>query len=188
MSDYGFHVSSLGLLKQDRAYVLALYRGDQTPDQCRACVEATSHKILQVCPNKQEGAKLFNFRDDTLTLLLELRIKASSGSSDIKIGVGTRNISGEGGSQQSRNMSQIYGLTQCIPDLSLENCSICLRNLDPVIDDDVLEFSTGARMLTPYCNIRYELYPFHNETRLRELHLLQPLPPSLLPSSTIGTF
>ncbi|KAL8528183.1 hypothetical protein ACS0TY_005843 [Phlomoides rotata] len=53
MSDYGFHVSSLGLLKQDRAYVLALYRGDQTPDQCRACVEATSHKILQVCPNKQ---------------------------------------------------------------------------------------------------------------------------------------
>ncbi|KAL8545786.1 hypothetical protein ACS0TY_005782 [Phlomoides rotata] len=86
MSDYGFHVSSLGLLKQDRAYVLALCRGDQTPDQCRACVEAASHKILQ------RGREMFNFRDDTLTLLLELRIKASSGSSDTKIGVGTRNI------------------------------------------------------------------------------------------------
>ncbi|KAL8545787.1 hypothetical protein ACS0TY_005783 [Phlomoides rotata] len=111
----------------------------------------------------REGAKLFNFRDDTLTLLLELRIKASSGSSDIKIGVGIRNISGGG----------VY---------------ICLRNLDPVIDDNVLEFSTGARMLTPYYNIRYELYPFYNETRLRELHLLQPLPPSLPPSSTTCTF
>ncbi|KAL8545791.1 hypothetical protein ACS0TY_005786 [Phlomoides rotata] len=80
----------------------------------------------------REGAKLFNFRDDTLTLLLELRIKASSGSSDIKIGVGTRYISGGGGSMQSRNMSQIYGLAQCIPDLSLENCSIyMLAQLGP---------------------------------------------------------
>lgn len=58
MSEYGFYTSSLGL-NQDRANAFALCRADQTIDQCRDCVEAASHEILQRCPNQRQAVLWF---------------------------------------------------------------------------------------------------------------------------------
>ncbi|KAI3941713.1 hypothetical protein MKX01_018303 [Papaver californicum] len=56
--------------------------------------------------------------------------------------------------------THIYGLVQCTPDISFNDCNECLgrmvRNLSICCD-----MKTGARVFNPSCNIRYEIYPFY---------------------------
>lgn len=61
----------------------------------------------------------------------------------------------------------IYGLVQCSRDLTSGECSSCLRTswIDVPSRPEFVS-SRGARVLTPICNFRYELYPFFNETQL----------------------
>lgn len=65
----------------------------------------------------------------------------------------------------SFNVYNIYGLVQCSRDLISGECSSCLRTLFYRVP--VFVSSVGARILSPNCNFRYEIYPFFNATQLK---------------------
>ncbi|TYH47733.1 hypothetical protein ES332_D10G018500v1 [Gossypium tomentosum] len=61
----------------------------------------------------------------------------------------------------------LYTLAQCTPDLSGSDCSICLQGALELLPTGWL----GGRLLSPSCNVRYEIYPFYNPT------IVSPQPP-----------
>jgi hypothetical protein len=73
-------------------------------------------------------------------------------------------------------LQTFYGLVQCTPDLSRQNCMNCLTS-----SINRMPFSRiGARQFWPSCNSRYELYDFYNETAIGTPP--PPLPPLASPS------
>ncbi|RVW78319.1 Cysteine-rich receptor-like protein kinase 10 [Vitis vinifera] len=58
------------------------------------------------------------------------------------------------------DIDTLYALVQCTPDLSPDNCSICLKTATTKILA-VYYFSQGARLLSCSCYLRYEFYPFY---------------------------
>jgi hypothetical protein len=50
--DYGFYNFSAGEYP-DKVNAIALCRGDISPEECRSCVNATSHDLLKGCPNQK---------------------------------------------------------------------------------------------------------------------------------------
>ncbi|KAH6772829.1 hypothetical protein C2S52_004342 [Perilla frutescens var. hirtella] len=147
-------------------YCMLRFSMGETTDQTHDSSSSSSSTfILRSYENVSEGNEYF--REDVTRLLADLRVKAANGTSDLKAGEGTRTTT---------TRSTIYGMAQCTPDLSSEECRKCLAD----ITDEMLrvfDMAAGARMLAPNCIIRYELYSFYNRTRLRELRMLQP-PPS----------
>ncbi|KAE8686675.1 Cysteine-rich receptor-like protein kinase 25 [Hibiscus syriacus] len=72
----------------------------------------------------------------------------------------------------------LYSLLQCTPDLTTSDCNTCLRQAIsdlPVCCDG----KQGGRVLIPSCNIRYELYPFYNQSAVS----IRPPPSALIPPS-----
>ncbi|KAI3456400.1 hypothetical protein Pfo_013063 [Paulownia fortunei] len=201
MGDNGFLNSSVGQ-NQDRANAIVLCRGDRNLDQCRSCVQNAAVGLVQLCSNQKQaiiwyefcmlrysnepiygtqtndpGRILYNnfdvsspdqFRGNRTRLLDDLRVQAANGSSALKVGAGNRN---------ALDSETLYGLVQCSPDLSSQDCDNCLiraaQNMRGCCDS-----ARGVRILMPSCNLRYELYPFYNETRLLELQVLVPPMPS----------
>lgn len=205
MGDNGFYNATAGE-GQDRAYAIALCRGDVLRDRCRSCVENAAVELRQVCPSQKEairwydlcmlrysnqpiygilanepGSSLRNteaatnprqFREDRTALLDVLRGRAANGSSLLKVAAGSRNTS---------DSDTLYGLLQCTPDLSQKDCDYCLIQAGQPLSSTAV----GMRILRPSCNLRYELYNFYNETRLRELRVLVPQIPNSPPGNKI---
>ncbi|XP_044482996.1 cysteine-rich receptor-like protein kinase 10 isoform X2 [Mangifera indica] len=70
----------------------------------------------------------------------------------------------------------LYGLVQCTPDLSKFDCNSCLEAAFSYLRTS----QVGSRVLSPSCIVRYELYPFYNETEpLAPPPLLSPPPPPI---------
>ncbi|KFK30805.1 hypothetical protein AALP_AA6G028200 [Arabis alpina] len=72
-----------------------------------------------------------------------------------------------------------YGLVQCTPDLTRQDCLSCLQESINLIPHNRM----GARYLWPSCSSRFEVYPFYNETAIRTSPPPPP-PPLLLSPST----
>ncbi|KAL0753764.1 hypothetical protein Bca101_091432 [Brassica carinata] len=68
----------------------------------------------------------------------------------------------------------LYGLVQCTPDLSREDCLSCLQQSINQLSID----RTGERFVVPSCSARYELYLFYNESAT-----IKPSPPPQLLST-----
>lgn len=98
----------------------------------------------------------------------DLRDQAASGGSLRKAAAGNK-------SSGSQNWT-VFGMMECMPDLSLESCSMCLVWASGFIGT-CCEYSVGFRIYTPSCIVRYELSLFYNITRFQE----QPLLPSSSP-------
>ncbi|CAI9760054.1 unnamed protein product [Fraxinus pennsylvanica] len=58
---------------------------------------------------------------------------------------------------------KLYTLAQCTPDLSSKDCDFCLQNANSRLPT-CCEYKKGGRVISPSCNIRYEIYPFYNAT------------------------
>ncbi|KAF9672191.1 hypothetical protein SADUNF_Sadunf11G0015000 [Salix dunnii] len=203
--DYGFYNLSVGEFP-DRVNAFALCRGDVAVDVCRSCVSNSTRKILEVCPNKMEAFGVYelcmirysnrsifgvvedqpsiyranrkNVLDETLfnqalqTLFARLRAKAASGNSLKKFASGN----------QSAGVETVYAIVQCTPDLSEEQCSSCLLDVFRLIGnccDGNVEGKIGVRLITPSCNLRWEIGKFFNGT----LEILTPPPQILSPAS-----
>uniref|UniRef100_K3ZZ58 Uncharacterized protein n=1 Tax=Setaria italica TaxID=4555 RepID=K3ZZ58_SETIT len=77
---------------------------------------------------------------------------------------------------------RIYGLEQCVPDMSAAQCGSCLRNLVASIPG-FLNGKPGGRSLGIWCNLRYSVRPFFNGSAM--LHLAAPASapaPTVVPS------
>ncbi|GAB4830967.1 hypothetical protein Ancab_040210 [Ancistrocladus abbreviatus] len=172
---------------------LYLCRGDLSSQSCRSCVEAAKNTIVEQCPTQIEAmiwydscvlrysnesffgtveteqpfvqcnpsyANDTNFKDAVNSTMRDIAAKAAKGDKyDNKFA-----------SQQVNYSASItlYELAQCMPDLSVENCSKCLMDC---IDQlfywcyKAQGLNRGGKVfLTTSCSMRYELYPFFNQT------------------------
>ncbi|CAO2823735.1 unnamed protein product [Amaranthus hypochondriacus] len=100
------------------------------------------------------------FNNSLISLITNLKNKASLGNSETKFATGKVNVTSN---------SSLYGLVQCSPDLSRTDCVECVESLvDSVYSSDFVTLTNGslfmakgARVVAPSCNIRYELYSFY---------------------------
>ncbi|KAL8249228.1 hypothetical protein R6Q59_006096 [Mikania micrantha] len=210
---FGFYNLTTGQ-DNDTVHSVALCRGDVNPDACRTCLNNSIVRLGQVCPNQKEAIGYYDnclvkysnevilrstrikiyvalsnsqnatdinrFNGALGPLLSRLRGEAAGGNELLKFGSGSTN---------ETNFSSIYGLVQCTPDLSQQQCSDCLEDAINQISN-MMNGKVGGRILLPMCNFRYERYQFFNQTaRLGPPSpppVLQPSPPVQSPPPSPG--
>ncbi|KAK3433088.1 hypothetical protein EUGRSUZ_D00611 [Eucalyptus grandis] len=182
----GFANATAGQNPPDRAYGLFLCRGDLDIATCSICVATGKQEILRRCPNRRvsviwydecmlrySNQSIFSVMEQSpspllydenvmdpirfMQVLLEtlnnVAVRASAGGSGKKVAVAEANIT---------SMQKLYALAQCTPDLTASDCGTCLQfgiaNLP--------QGKQGGSLLTPSCNVRYQLYAFYNTSAL----------------------
>ncbi|XP_076910123.1 cysteine-rich receptor-like protein kinase 10 [Bidens hawaiensis] len=185
-SGLGFFNFSTGQ-GNNTVYSIALCRGDVIPDTCSSCLNDSIVNLRRVCPNQKEAIGIYDFcflqySNNVLLsypqptdyfiqfnpqnttdidrfngalrpLMDDLRGRAAAGDQLLKFATGNRTGPG---------FDRIYGLVQCAPYLTEQQCSECLENLVSRIglhDNGKI----GGKMVLPTCNFRFEIYPFFNE-------------------------
>ncbi|CAL9226539.1 unnamed protein product [Arabidopsis halleri] len=201
----GFQNATVGK-DPDMVTGLFLCRGDLSPEVCRSCVTFAVNNTFNSCPNQREVVFYYdecmlryshkNILSTTITNEGEYIMRNANNISPIQnqtnqfivLVLSNMNQAATEAANSSRKFSTIkteltalqtlYGLVQCTPDLSRENCMSCLTS-----SINRLPFSRiGARHLWPSCNSRYELYAFYNETAVGTPP--PPPPPLQFPGST----
>ncbi|CAE6181166.1 unnamed protein product [Arabidopsis arenosa] len=169
----------------DRVTGLFLCRGNVSPEVCRNCVAFAVNEALTRCPKDKEAllyyeqclirysnrnilstlnidggmymqnardftsVKKDRFRDLVLTPMNLVAIEAAR--SFKKFAVRKIDLTAS---------QSLYGMVQCTPDLTEQDCLNCLQqSINRVTNDKI-----GGRMLLPSCSSRYDNYPFYNES------------------------
>ncbi|XP_020224079.1 putative receptor-like protein kinase At4g00960 [Cajanus cajan] len=204
--DYGFYNFSYGQ-DSDRVNAIGLCRGDVKPDACRRCFNDSRVLLTQICPNRKEAIGWYDncmlrysnrsifdtletspgfyksngnnatdvdqFNEVLRNLLESLISNASLGDSKRKFAAA--NVSGPA-------FQTIWGLVQCTPDLSEQECSKCLVGAISEIPQ-YFDGKIGGRIGRPSCNFRYEIYPFYDSTNVVIPQAPAPKVSALPPSS-----
>ncbi|KAJ6333705.1 hypothetical protein OIU77_009558 [Salix suchowensis] len=203
--DYGFYNLSVGEFP-DRVNAIALCRGDIAVDVCRSCVNNSTRKILQVCPNEMEAFGVYSlcmirYSNRSIFGVVDEKpyVYMANGMSVLDATVFNQALqtlfarlrakAASGNSlkkfasgNQSAGVETIYATVQCTPDLSEEQCSSCLLDvfrLIPNCCNGNVKGKIGAKLNYPSCNLRWEVVNFFNGT----LEILPPPPQILSPSS-----
>ncbi|XP_016648537.1 PREDICTED: cysteine-rich receptor-like protein kinase 10 [Prunus mume] len=214
---YGFYNSSYGQSSDDnQVYAIALcYMVNIDDPGCRNCLNVSRYALIELCPNQKEAvffthgcmlrysnsliygtmettpslcmsntqdvpsSTVNEFFQKLRELLGSLRSETAAAGSLRKFAYG--NTSGE-------NIQTIYGLTQCTPDLSEQECNDCLIG---AFGNLCSNGKIGGRVIRPSCYFMYEVYPYINISAVKPLPSV-PSPPlssppiSPPPPSTTG--
>ncbi|PWA82803.1 gnk2-like domain-containing protein [Artemisia annua] len=184
---FGFYNLSTGQ-GIDRVYSVALCRGDINPDTCLSCVKDAIVNVRKACPNNIYVTAYYDhcsltFNNDTLlgnntidrynyrsgaqnmtnvalfnqalrSLLDKLKADASTGGSLRKFA---------SGNTPGPDFTTIYALMQCTPDLSKQECNVCLDEIINMIPR-YIPGKVRGRILVPMCNFQYDITWFFNES------------------------
>ncbi|KAI4371742.1 hypothetical protein MLD38_010058 [Melastoma candidum] len=190
----GFFNVSKGQLGSDYAAVQGLCHPDLTFDDCRACLSTSGSQIRQYCSDATHAVLynenctirysnvsiygtmaaapvycmpgVYNATNQTkqvpevMRLLRSLRDKAASGGPLLKYST----------DQGTVDSDTLYGMVQCTPDLSDQQCSDCLTQIFGLIPQ-CCEGKIGGRIFAPSCQFRFE-------TNFRFYGLIPTYPPS----------
>lgn len=212
--DTGFYNASSGSNATDTAHAAVLCRGDVQLSECRSCIAEAREDLLRSCPVQKQAIRwdercmlrysnasfygemetfpmwyMWNvanatdperFEEVLRGLLDRLRSSAADGGALRKVAAGN---------ETGPDFQDIFALLQCTPDLTKEECTSCLINANANIPS-ACDGKRGCRVISPSCTLRFEIYSFYNETRLREFDPLPPpSPPAPAPPpSSFGTF
>ncbi|KAM7522764.1 hypothetical protein LguiA_012666 [Lonicera macranthoides] len=119
----------------------------------------------------QRVTSVDQFNEDLRILVDAQRTRAAAGGSLRKFAPG--NISGP-------NFLTIYGLLQCTPDISEEDCKRCLIWVANRIPG-CCNARIGGRVVCPSCSVRFEEYSYYTKT---EYNAPPPEPAPLLPPAS----
>ncbi|WJX21089.1 non-specific serine/threonine protein kinase [Trifolium repens] len=185
--NYGFYNFSYGQ-NTDKVNAIGLCRGDVKPDDCRNCLNDSRVLLTRLCPNQKEAIGWYEncmlrysnrsifglmeqfpwfyraskdiekevdlFNRVLGNLMKKLKEKAAS-SNDSRVKYATGNET-----DVKLNFETIYGLVQCTPDLSSQDCMDCLNGAIAEIPT-CCSNKLSARVIEPSCYIRYDSYPFY---------------------------
>ncbi|KAH7545824.1 hypothetical protein FEM48_Zijuj01G0134800 [Ziziphus jujuba var. spinosa] len=187
-NSHGFYNSSFGE-NSNKVNLIALCRGDVTADNCRTCLNDTSYKLLERCPNKKEAiiwdercmvrysnnSIIYKRKDAPLKTLpspnaaadpelFKLVLKPLLDGLKIEAASGNSTAKCAFGNDTVPNAEGIFALVQCTQDLNEGECN-------GFLDDAILQIpdccggKQGGRVLKPSCNLRFESGPFYNEPK-----------------------
>ncbi|KAH7662212.1 Non-specific serine/threonine protein kinase protein [Dioscorea alata] len=179
----GFYTNTVGTVP-DKIYGLVLCRGDTNATACHNCLDVARQDVIQICSNNKGGLVWY---DPCYLRYSNQNFLSSTDNSNAPILYNTQNVSdpdkfnkllvdlmnkiaqfasyntsrrfATGEANFTVSNPKIYGLTQCTPDLSGDQCHRCLQAAFNAISG--LPYSQGLRVLGVRCNFRYELYPFY---------------------------
>ncbi|KAI7999680.1 Cysteine-rich receptor-like protein kinase 25 [Camellia lanceoleosa] len=198
----GFSNYTAGHGPSDTANGLFLCRGDVSTDVCRYCVTTAAKDVLQKCPNSKEvtiwydecilrysNQSILSIDDQSGPLIL-INIENITDPNRFRDVLGrvlddivtraSNNLSGKKFATKEANftsLQKLYGLAQCIPDISILDCNTCLRNAIASFQD-CCNGRKGARVLYSGCTFRFETYPFYNISAIAAA----PPPSTVLPA------
>ncbi|XVE84668.1 hypothetical protein DITRI_Ditri17bG0031600 [Diplodiscus trichospermus] len=184
----------------DVVYGLYLCRGDASNRSCAECVSTAINEVNQLCPvekisviwyanclvhysnrsifsiatvvpqvyllntrNVSDQERFNQLLGDTIDAATDLALNSTFGLTNFA----TREV-------DVSRLQRLYSLVQCTPDLSRDDCNTCLRGAIAALSV-CCSGKQGGRVLTPSCNVRYELYPFYNQTTVSV-----PAPPTVI--------
>ncbi|KAF3451647.1 hypothetical protein FNV43_RR07742 [Rhamnella rubrinervis] len=186
-NDYGFYNSSLGQ-NTNKVNAIAMCRGDIEMEICRKCMNESSSRLLERCPNRTEAIiwdercmvrysneSIFSALKEEPTVkvpgpnqawdsnLFKLTLNPLLDNLSSKASSGDNRKKFATGHSTIPGYETIYALSQCTPDIEKNDCSACLQRASLFLPEccDNLQ---GARILKPSCSLRYEVSPFYNST------------------------
>ncbi|XP_058769616.1 cysteine-rich receptor-like protein kinase 44 [Vicia villosa] len=197
--NYGFYNFSHGQ-NNDKVNAIGLCRGDVKPDVCRSCLNDSRVLLPKLCPNQKEAIgwydncmlrysnrSIFGINEESPSFYmwnlnnasevdqfnqvlgnLMTKLKEKAASSDSRRKFATDN-------DTDVNFQTIYGLVQCTPDLSYQDCTDCLEAAISEIPR-CCNNKKGGRVVKPSCNIRYENYRFYDPTPILDPEKTSPPP------------
>ncbi|KAH7521605.1 hypothetical protein FEM48_Zijuj07G0050900 [Ziziphus jujuba var. spinosa] len=203
--DTGFYNTSAGQDPGNVVYGSILCRGDVTIDMCQECVTiATKDLVEKYCPVAKVGViwydrcmirysneSFFGNMDDSPSvsmsntqdisepvrfnqLLQVLMNNSVTRAADAP--TGAKKFATEEARFTANDT--LYNLVQCTPDLNSSDCDRCLRGMVARLTSCCFG-RPGGNILSPSCNIRYEIYPFYELAAApTPTPLLVPPPPS----------
>ncbi|XP_027364752.1 cysteine-rich receptor-like protein kinase 25 [Abrus precatorius] len=178
-SNNGFYTTTVGQNTTDVVNGLFLCRGDVNATLCHGCVATAANDITRLCPNDRESIIwsdfcMLHYSESTLNnnidtglsvhdtrvinsnidkfnqlfaeLLYGLAEKAAA-AVEIKYAAGEKGFT---------STQTLYGMAQCVPELTREGCTACLQSAIR----SLTMYSVRAEFMFPACHIRYQLYPF----------------------------
>ncbi|KAH7569508.1 hypothetical protein JRO89_XS06G0176000 [Xanthoceras sorbifolium] len=173
----------------DKVYGLYLCKGDDTKEICQTCISAAIDSLVQECQGTKAAIMwyeecLVRYSNRSLSSKFESQpaiIMSNPENVNVTDPVTLKNALNQSFTQLIANATSIplkyatnvvnisssvtlYTLGQCIPDLSKENCRVCLESAAGLLE---LE-KNGSRYLYPSCNTRFELYPFFRNSSAEE--------------------
>lgn len=182
----------------NRVYSHFLCRGDQSNSSCQNCVTFATKDVITRCPVSKDtiiwydecllrysNRSFFSTSETTPTVYLW---NTQNATDPRKFNDLVGSLTSETASQAVNDPKKfgtkmanftafqtIYSLAQCTQDLSSSACNICLRGAIGQLPN-CCSGKQGGRVLSPSCNVRYEVYPFYNQ-----LATSPPAPAPVLP-------
>ncbi|KAK4362564.1 hypothetical protein RND71_017805 [Anisodus tanguticus] len=170
----------------DKVHGVYLCRGDVAPKDCQNCIDVASEQILWVCPLRKQAIIWY---DQSLVRYSNVPFVSTLDFSDYLIMRNTQTFHGQNNlrgfrvqclinlttqatsvypnlkyaanSDEITPFQKLYGMVQCLPDLSAADCHTCLNSARSVIAtllSDDTSVPSGCRVLDLSCNLRYELF------------------------------
>ncbi|KAH9754418.1 cysteine-rich receptor-like protein kinase 10 [Citrus sinensis] len=171
----------------DKVYGLYNCRFDVSNDVCQDCIKVAIHTIVTNCTGAKEAIVWYDQcmvrfcnssfpswleTEPSVALLITINVTdpykfsniLAQSFSDLIQNVTSRDFEYPAAAQMvnASSIDKLRTLVQCIPYLSKSDSNICLRGAVAQIPNCCYG-KRGARILTPSCNIRYELYPFFED-------------------------
>ena len=216
----GFYISVVGWGTPYSISGRILCRGDVTPSICKRCVTLAAKQVLSFCPNGAQSTAYYDlcmllytsesFQFDGL-------LSDSARWSNNKTGISSDErhfnqtvwdlfrVVTEKASYNSTAIGKkfavdevpvtttlkLYGLAQCMPDLTVSQCSMCFQTaILQLLDCDensrksgecCCAESTSASVFMAGCNVRYDTHRFSNVSK-KVSNVPEPHPTSPHPS------
>ncbi|XP_059306182.1 cysteine-rich repeat secretory protein 38-like [Lycium ferocissimum] len=194
----------------DKVHGVFLCRGDVAPKDCQNCIDVAAKRIQRVCPLKKQAIIWYDERcmirysnvffastfDDSVSIIFYGRKKIPrpeqfkgilSAMFDNLTTQATSIIPNQKYAANSVEISQLqrlYGMVQCLPDLSALDCRACLRSSFYLMSKSNqlsdAKVPNGGRVVYASCSLRYDLRPFFSPGGRR----LKAPPPSTSGSQT----
>ncbi|CAH8360640.1 unnamed protein product [Eruca vesicaria subsp. sativa] len=185
---YGFYNLSSGEDSSgERAYATGLCRREVKGDDCLRCIQTAAQNLTVQCPQTKQAVVwythcMFRYsnrttygrKETTPTLFLPAPEEISSnrdefGRRQLELLHRLKGVAAAGGSNRkhaqgngsaSTGYRRFYGMAQCTPDLSEQDCNDCLEfgfdNIQSCCGNLI-----GLRWFCPSCNFRFETWRFY---------------------------
>ncbi|KAJ4899702.1 Cysteine-rich receptor-like protein kinase 10 [Raphanus sativus] len=201
----GFQTATSGQ-GTDSVTGLFLCRLDYSPEVCRRCVAFVVNDTSTRCPNEREVVLYYDecmVRYSNRNILSTLstnggvvtwngqNITSSQKDQFRDLVLSTMNQAASEAADSPRKFDarkanwtasqNLYGLVQCTPDLTRQDCLSCLQQGINQLPTDKI----GGRFIVHSCSSRYELYAFYNESAITTPPPA-PLPPVSVPPPPPG--